>query len=585
MANNYEEKNTDLTEDEISVEETSAEDTAAQEVSAEETSAADETDESSDGKKKKKEKINKEPKDPVKAAAKEQKKQEKNRRRALKARAYKKGWFSVALVAFFIVAVVVLNMIVGTLGDKLSFMSFDMTADDSFTLTDDTLELLDSLEEDFTIYVLADEDDYSGSDEYFLQGNTLFHEYANNSDHITLEYVDLSENPTFNTTYYPDEELQSYNVIVQGEDDYRYIEETEMYTYDSSYYYYYGYYVINGSDVESCITTAILNLTLKDKPVVTFISDITGQAEDYSSFMSLLENNGFETQEVSAALGTIPEETEVLVLFAPSSDLDSDFVDAISNWLTNDGQYGKQLLYLPSYNATGLDNIDSLIEEWGIAVEDGYAYETDANYYTSQGLINLQYADTTYQEYMSNTSLPYTVYYAATRTLDVLDEDSVTTLLTLTESGQTIYFGDSAETSDEASSGYEYVDTPNAVIAAVATKSTTVSTDDTDTDTDTDSSSTETLESNIVVIGSAYSLSSSFLERSTSSNSSYMVSMLNVLTNRDGASITIETKTMEGEELGITTAQIRVLSIIFVAVVPIIFVIAGIVIFVKRRHL
>ncbi len=488
-------------------------------------------------------------------------------------------------MAFFIVAVVVLNMIVGTLGDKLSFMSFDMTADDSFTLTDDTLELLDSLEEDFTIYVLADEDDYSGSDEYFLQGNTLFHEYANNSDHITLEYVDLSENPTFNTTYYPDEELQSYNVIVQGEDDYRYIEETEMYTYDSTYYYYYGYYVINGSDVESCITTAILNLTLKDKPVVTFISDITSQAEDYSSFMSLLENNGFETQEVSAALGTIPEETEVLVLFAPSSDLDSDFVDAISDWLTNDGQYGKQLLYLPSYNATGLDNIDSLIEEWGIAVEDGYAYETDANYYTSQGLINLQYADTTYQEYMSNTSLPYTVYYAATRTLDVLDEDSVTTLLTLTESGQTIYFGDSVETSDEASSGYEYVDTPNAVIAAVATKSTTVSTDDTDTDTDTDSSSTETLESNIVVIGSAYSLSSSFLERSTSSNSSYMVSMLNVLTNRDGASITIETKTMEGEELGITTAQIRVLSIIFVAVVPIIFVIAGRVIFVKRTHL
>lgn len=512
---------------------------------------------------------------------KELKKKEKKARKSLRARAFKRGWFSAVLVVLFIAAVIIVNVIVSVLVDKVPALNIDMTGEDNFSLTDETLDFLADLDQDMTIYVLSTEDEYKNGGDYFIQANTLFHAYENASDRITLEYVDLASDPTFSSQY-ADEEIATYNMIVQGENEYEYLLESDMYEFDS-YYASMGSYVVTGSKVEESLTSAILNLTLEDKPKVTFISDITG--EDYSSFKSLLDTNGFETEEISPAVGTISDDTSVVVLFAPTVDLDAKFVDQISDFLYNGGNYGRQLLYLPSYRFVDTPNIDSLIEEWGMEVEEGYAIENDTNYmanlYNQYILFSAQYSDSTYTANMKNSSLPFCFVYGYTRSINITDSQMASSLMTLTEKSQVAYI-EEIETSDEASPQANYADVPNAVVAAISTKSNASS----NTDTDTDSTETsETKSSNIIVIASSISLDSSSLSMSTYGNSSYMLSLLNTVTGRGDVGISIESKTLEGTELGITTAQIYVLGAILVLVIPLAILIAGIVIFIKRRNM
>ena len=105
-----------------------------------------------------------------KAAAKSAKKEARKSRRALKERAFKRGWFSVFLVVLFIAAVIIVNIIAATLNEKIPALTFDTTGTESFELTQDTLDYLANLKEDITIIVLGEEKDFKNGGEYYIQG-------------------------------------------------------------------------------------------------------------------------------------------------------------------------------------------------------------------------------------------------------------------------------------------------------------------------------------------------------------------------------------------------------------------------------
>ena len=537
-----------------------------QEKSSEENDKSDKKDKDDKGGKKEKKPKKEKEIDPVKA----EKKAAKKSRRELKARAFRRGWFSVALVAFFLAAVILLNLIASTLVDKIPALVIDTSGSDNFELTEDTLDYLPTLKDDIEIIVLSDEKDFKDGGEYFVQANTLFHEYENNSDKITLKYVDLTSNPTFVSSY-PDESLSACNIIVKSDKGYKYITQQDYLDVQMDYNSY--QYYIAGSKVEEAVTSAILNVTLEDKPKVTFISDINDY--DYSAFKTLLDNNGFETEEVSPAVNSIPEDTEILVLYTPSSDLDSKFVDTISDFLNNDGNYGKELLYVPSEKFPEQPNIDSLLEEWGMSVEKGYAYENDTNY---MGMVSYnvylyitQYSNTAYTANMKNSALPFCVIEGYAVPVNILDEENASSLFTLSDQSQVVY---RVESSDEP----EYKDSPNLALGAVSTKGEDSSSDDSDGDSNSKSS-------HIAVIGSSVALSDTLLSSNSYGNSSYIISLLNTLIDRENVGVTIESKSLDSEELGITTAQIRVLSVIFIIIIPLAVLITGIVIFIKRRNM
>lgn len=506
-----------------------------------------------------------------------QKKAERKDRRSLKARAFRRGWFSIALVALFIAGVIVINLIASTLVQKVPALVADTTGSGSFDLTDDTLDYLKKLQQDIKIIVLADEKTYREGGEYYIQSDSLLHKYDDNSSRVSLEFMDLASNPTF-TSKYPDEELAQYGIIVEGANDYKYLSTMDYFDVQVDYTSY-SYYIA-GCKVEEAVTSAILNVTLENKPKVSFISGITD--EDYSAFMTYLENNGFETEELSPAIDNISEDTEILVLYAPNVDLDAAYVDKISAFLNNGGEYGKQLLYLPGSSLKSMPNIDSLLEEWGLAVDNGYAVENDMSKISQITydvfLFATDYEDTTYTEKMKNSSLPFCVFYGNgvyTHPVNILDADKASTLLKLSDSAQVIY---PPETGDEPITK----DMPGLCVGALATKSSTK----TDTESgDSDTEDTVTNSSNIVVIGSNYAVTESFLGSNLYGNASYMLSLLNTLAGRDNVGIEIETQSLDAETLTISAAQLAVLTIAFAVVLPLAVLIAGIVVFIKRRNM
>ncbi len=563
-----------------------APETEEKEISADENSVEDKKEESTVEEKeestveeKKEESTAEDKKDSAKKDEKRaQKKAERKERNSLKARAFKRGWFSIALVALFIAGVIVINLIAGTLVKKVPALVADTTGSGNFDLSDESYDYLKKLSQDIKIIVLADEKTYREGGEYYIQSDALLHKYEENSNKITLEFLDLASNPTF-TSQYPDEQLAQYSIIVQGENDYKYLATTDYFEVQIDYSSY-SYYIA-GCKLEEAVTSAILNVTLENKPKVSFISGISN--EDYSSFQTYLENNGFETEEISPAIDEISEDTEILVLFAPNVDLDAKYVDKISNFLNNGGNYGKQLLYLPGSTFSKMPNIDSLLEEWGLNVENGVAIEnnTDKISQITYGvyLFAADYTDSTYTAKMKNSSLPFCLIYGNgiyPHPVTILNTDKAKSLLKLSDESQVIYPPDTADNAEPVTE-----DKPELVVGAIASKGSASA----DTDTDSDEGTVVSNQSNIVVMASNYVVTDTFLNSGMYGNASYMTALLNTLSGRDNVSVNIETQSLKAEPLSLSTAQLNVLTVLYVVVLPLAVLIAGIVIFVKRRNM
>ena len=184
------------------------------------------------------------------------------------------------------------------------------------------------------------------------------------------------------------------------------------------------------------------------------------------------------------------------------------------------------------------------------------------------------YADTTYTEKMKNSELPFCVLYGNgiyTRAISILDESKAKALMDLSEQSSILY---PAETGDNA----EPVEqpTPDTIVGAIATQGGDKTEDPNNSD--------ESESSNIVVIGSNYAVTDSFLSSNMYGNAQYMSALLNTLVGRDNVGVQIESQSLKADTLNITSVQLGVFTVLFVVVLPLAILITGIIIFVRRRN-
>ena len=86
-------------------------------------------------------------------------------------------------------------------------LKFDLTANDRYAISEQSVSWLKKLDQDVKITVLVNEEDMATGSYYIVQAYQNLLEYERNSDRITLEFVDITENPTF-VSKYPDLELE-----------------------------------------------------------------------------------------------------------------------------------------------------------------------------------------------------------------------------------------------------------------------------------------------------------------------------------------------------------------------------------------
>ncbi len=479
----------------------------------------------------------------------------------MKSRKAKHGSVAIAIVAIGIAIAIILNVICSLLVNKFPALSIDMTSNQVFELQEDTTEYVTHLEKDVTINVLSTKDNFVANGGYFVQAEKLLTKIDTISDHVKVEYVSLNENPAFQTEYpNVDWTLNNHVFLVTCGDQYRVLDIEECFTYDEETFYYSGTYDFTGSTVEQALVTGMLNVTTEDKAIVNFI---TGNGEvDYTSIKELLEKNAYEVKETSLITSELDPKAKVAILFAPAVDLDYEAVNKLRNWLENEGEYGRSLIYVANIDAVSTPNLDEFLNEWGMKTVNGAVFETNANYRISNNIfVSLVDYNGVFIDGLKNSSIPCASSYA--KAIEITDESIAVPVLTTSEmAGVRPY-----ESAKDTNFDYESAITGKPVnVAAKGTKS-----------------NTEDIQSNVVMFGS-YEMFTSLMYYNSFNNSAFFMNTVNTLADRDDVGITIEGKSMDSPTLGIDLAAQNTLMIILVIIVPIATLAVGLVIWLRRRN-
>lgn len=281
----------------------------------------------------------------------------------------KNGSYSMTMTVVFIAVVIVINMIVGELPSK--YTEIDVSGQKLYSIGDETKELLSELEKDVTIYQIAQS---GGEDEVIT---SLLKKYEDESEHIKVEQKDPVVNPKFASEYTTDN-LSANSLIVTCGDRSKVIDYNNMYESDIDYQTY--SYQTTGFDGEGQITSAIGYVTSENLPI---LYTLTGHGETKlgSTMKEGIEKANMEIKSLNlVSEGSVPEDADCLFIGSPSTDISSDEKDAILEYLENGGK----AMIFSDYNENKMENFDEILANYGLERTEGIVFEGDSQHYAMQ---------------------------------------------------------------------------------------------------------------------------------------------------------------------------------------------------------
>ena len=282
------------------------------------------------------------------------------------------GSYSVGLTVIVIAIVIVLNLVIGQLPENLR--NIDVSSTKIYEITDTTTDLLDSLEEDVDMTVLAVRDDTDDRITTFLS------KYGALSEHINIEWVDPVLHPSALTEYDTSENTIVISCEATGKSTT--VSFDDILVPDMYSYYYYGSTTYTEFDGEGQLTSAV-NYVTSDVEKTIYQTTGHGEGTLSTTITDLMDQNNYNLSEINLLMTTsIPEDCDLLLMYAPTTDLSDDETERLGNYLA-DG--GKVMILLGDTNATELPNLESIHEEYGMQAADGYIADPQrcyqGNYY------------------------------------------------------------------------------------------------------------------------------------------------------------------------------------------------------------
>lgn len=476
-------------------------------------------------------------------------------------RKFRYGSTATILTISVLAAIVLINIVLSMISEQHP-MSIDTTTNKFYAISQQTVDYLNGLNKTVEITVLNDKDAFKegssiNDSQYYSQASNLIDQYAQYSDKISVNYIDMVNNPSIATQYSKDN-LEVNNIIVKSDDQYKILKPKDLFEQQISYQTY--SYIITASKAEQAVTSAILNVTSDEKIKLQFIKGY--EEDDESSLQSLLEDNNYDVSEISILTNDISPDVKAAVIFAPKRDYDLESIDKLNSFMENGKSEGKTIVYIANPEQGEVPNLNSFLNSWGITVDNGTVFETSADKLFSMN--SLFYAITEYVDsfYTENISRSVPVAMPISKPINI-NEDSSIDVKTLLQFSKTsgiypIDADDSWTITDDKISG---------PIPAV-----TLST-----------KNEGDIPSNVAVIGSSIAFDNSLLSKSAVNNSAYFVNMFNKLCEVENT-IVIEPKSIDNQELGLTAAQSSPLGLLFIVVLPLTLLITGMFIWLRRRN-
>ena len=466
------------------------------------------------------------------------------------------GAYSTGMIAIVVAIVAVVNVILGELPS--TWTSIDMTAEKLYSLTDQTKEYLKNMTEDVTIYVMVNEDSQDAT-----LGQTL-QKYDDLSEHITVQYVDPTVNPSFHTQY-TDSSISMSSLIVVSDKRSKVIDYSDI--YESSFDYETYTSTTTGYDGEGQITSALDYVTNDNMPQM-YMTEGHGELTLSTTFTSGLTKENVEYETINLMdYEAVPEDASSLFINAPSSDFNSDDKDKVIEYLERGGNV---VVVLP-YVDEEMPNLEEILSYMGLTVADGLVVEQNKqNYYQNPFYL---LPDMSYSTYTAGVNNNYYVFAPFSRGIQIVDEEaegmSYSSFMTTSDDA----FSKTGLTdASNVSKGENDIDGPFG-IGVEAVKEISAATEE---------GSTVTAEATLIVIG---------CEDFFTDNASLMVSGANqmIFNNIMGSfsdhevSVSIPVKSYEISALMVSQVNIVTIGLIVTVVLPLGCLIVGFIIWFRRR--
>ena len=280
----------------------------------------------------------------------------------------KYGGYASVMTTIVVIIAIVVNAIAGQFNLK-----FDLTKNKIYTLSEDTISLLKSVDEEIVLYSVYEE---GGEISVITE---ILDKYATYSKNITTKNVDPYKNPQFAAKYAKNGEAISIgSVVVEMANGYRIVSQNELadvVTNEAT-----GESYMQGIKLESVLTGAIRSMVSGEK---TAIYNLVGHKEMaiHEELIKEMEYGGYELFELNLIQSKeIPKDCSVLLINALIEDITDDELKVINEYL--DG--GGSLFTTLGIVIEDMPNFNSLLANYGVACSQRMVIEGSADYVYQQ---------------------------------------------------------------------------------------------------------------------------------------------------------------------------------------------------------
>ena len=279
------------------------------------------------------------------------------------------GSYSLTITAIVLAILIAVNVFASALPKSMT--NYDISSSKLYSITSNTKVVVNNLQQDVTIYWVVQ----SGEENDVIEN--LLSKYESLSDHIAVVKKNPDVYPTF-TRQYTSESVPNNSLIVESGERSRYISYDDIYVQTTDIY---SYSYSTSFDGEGAISSAIGYVVNEEQPKL-YLMEGHGEADLPGTFAEQVEKDNIETESLSLLhTETIPEDADCLMIYAPESDISEDERDLLAEYVSGGGK----LLVIagPTREDGVLENLYSLLSDYGVEPAEGIVGESDSNYYSA----------------------------------------------------------------------------------------------------------------------------------------------------------------------------------------------------------
>jgi ABC-2 type transport system permease protein len=449
-------------------------------------------------------------------------------------------------VGLLIVVVLLINIVAHKAVDHYS-LKLDLTENALYEFSENTIKVAASLNKPVKITVLNREEDF------VVMLREVLKRFSTLNQHISLDFVDPYENPAL-VGYYAGKGIQIHqnDIVLEGSVRTKAYSIKQMYTFNA------GKTKITGLNAEQQLISALYYV---NDPVVPVAAFVDGHNERPSNaLIALFKDNNFEVVRGNLT-SVLQKNPDIVIIAAPTRDFLKEDVQLLDIYMNNGGS----TLLFSEPAVDRLPRLEGFTKNWGIVLGQELVFESQA--FTGNNPVNIvpMYAPHEINRYFMDTRVFLTMpssrsLYAEPRPGTAYD---VRTILNSTPHS----YGKKGYQFDQLKKDPLDIDGPFSLV--MSSEKEIIS---------------DTEVSRFVVVGSKSIFGDDLLGFASYGNAEFIIQTINWLNEKE-LTMYIPPKKIKSDPLNLLSGQALIIGVIITGLIPLLFFVSGIIVFIRRKKL